>query len=160
MVPNEARTACECPKGYSHAARPSCHMNDFEAISRSSLISQCWDCSEVSCLSSCDGGTLQVKPGWNPVVHGSRSDTKVAIFACKEDDACPAAKIIDNTPRYNCTKGYEGYLCGACSDEYSLKSNKMCEPCGSTSTVGFMIAGAMIIALALLATKLRVVYNN
>ena len=159
MKPTAGGTGCECPAGYSSSTRPSCHMNDFEVIAAPDSISQCWKCSEVSCIADCNGATLSVKPGFSPVVHNT-STTTVAIFACKDDDACPGGTITADISVENCTVGYKSYLCGACEDAYTLKSGKYCEPCGTTNAVGFVIAMVMILATAVLATKLRAVYNN
>lgn len=160
MVPNVDRTQCVCPDGFSSATRPTCHRNDIEQLNQPAAISKCWACGELECVTGCSGSTIEFPAGWSPVVHGNGTGTEVAIFACKNEAACPAGIIVADVPSENCTEGYTSTLCGGCEDGYVLKKKKTCSECGSTSPAGFIAAFVMLILLALLATKVRALYNN
>eukprot|EP01046_Picozoa_sp_COSAG06_P031452 COSAG06_NODE_3065_length_5901_cov_5.700965_2_plen_1264_part_00 len=160
QIPTSRGDACTCEAGYYNmsAVQPTCHTDSFvETLQAVDATIECKPCRNLDCIDSCQGSSLAVKQGWAPQ---ARDDgINVAIFLCKEQEACPGGDV--RADKTLCNEGYSDILCGVCaSDDYALKDGKTCTLCGTTSTAGFVATIVLIIVLIAVAMNIQALYST
>jgi hypothetical protein len=179
-----SHTQCLCDTGTynSTAALHICFYRGYDAEQfksekdRHKNMPARFDCNNCpldelgdSCL-TCEDGRTVIRPGYTvPRLPASLSATDsdhVSVFRCHSDfeiatHRCPGSdpsagmRRIMSESDVMCASGYEGYMCGECSEGYGMNSNTQeCEACDESgsgftwATLGAMaamIGGAMVV---------------
>jgi hypothetical protein len=118
-----------------------------------------------SCL-TCEDGRTVVAPGYTvprlPPKPSSTLSDHISVFRCHPDPEiaevrCPGGESFAGTRRAlsesggMCAPGYEGYMCGECTEGFGKNSKQECETCAESgftwATLGgmaAMIGGTML----------------
>ena len=113
---------------------------------------------DVVCLACPEGGAcsapyareedIVAEDGWwtpvNAVDDSSGSELK--FYECPLEGACLHPGLSGNVSRALCGVGYEGTLCGMCSDDYYVQF-KRCVKCETDSGVSVLAVIAILLAL-------------
>jgi predicted outer membrane repeat protein len=158
--------ACTCAKGYYNTSRDlKCHGGDFSTSEPAVL--ECAACDVlVQCVISCHGEHVAASPGWAVLRRADATNYLVlSIFQCKHANACPGGVVTGDEWKFrglgmqsDCSPGYTGTLCGVCEPNYTLDAEG-CTECGTGTWIGIVVTVVAVVALAILATKVRVWFN-
>jgi predicted outer membrane repeat protein len=148
-------SVCGCAAGfYSTDLGVKCHTDDY-SVTEPALLG-CETCDDLECVTGCRGQLLNVTAGWT---LEWRLDGSISIFECQHAGACPGGVVSGNASS-SCAQGYTGRLCGVCEKNYTSASDGECNACGTRTWLGIVICIAAIVVLAVLATKVRIWFNN
>lgn len=158
LIPNEVRSACVCPAKTFNSTRPlRCYIGDFvpPRVSDTSTY-RCHSCEDLDCVEDCFENTLIVSEGW---VISLEASAVVPIFECRNSESCPGGEVgaVNTT---DCADKYGGLLCGVCVDDYVLKKDGSCAPCGSTTVASsILLVFIAVFILFMIVTFAKVIYN-
>jgi hypothetical protein len=174
-----SHTQCLCDSGTYNgtAALHICFYRGYDAeqfgaeLGKHQSMPTGFDCNTCpldelgdSCLTCEDGRTI-IAPGYTiPKLPADATFTMdsdhVSVFRCHADmeiatQRCPGGegmrRLLSESDGM-CASGYEGYMCGECTEGFGMNSNQECEACESAgftwATLGSMVAmlgGAMVV---------------
>ena len=168
MIPTAAGDACVCKPEYYSATTGEgedeedfavmCYATEYDDLALADPgdeLQQCRPCGEeVECVSSCQGLSISIKPGW--MSKSNDDSTEERVFACMGGEAaCPGGPAGSHP----CGEGYSGLLCSICAPGYHVATGNKCSKCESMTPAGAALTVVSLIIAVLLAWKVKVWYN-